>query len=85
MDTFVPAVDAFDKAIAGGRTFAQALDALVSAAEVGRDSTVNLVARIGRASRLGERSVGVLDAGATSCAIILKELAEKAAETLRPS
>ena len=34
----------------------------------------NLVAKIGRASRLGERSLGVLDAGATSCAIILKEL-----------
>ena len=85
MDTFVPAVDAFDTAIAGGKTFAQALDALVSAAEAGRDSTVNLVARIGRASRLGERSLGVLDAGATSCAIILKELAKKVAETLRPS
>ena len=65
LDTLVPAVEAFDKA----------LEALVAAAETGRDSTINLVAKIGRASRLGERSLGVLDAGATSCAIILKELA----------
>jgi len=74
LDTLVPAVDAFDGAIAAGKPFAAALDALVAAAEAGRDSTLNLVAKIGRASRLGERSLGVLDAGATSCAIILKEL-----------
>ena len=78
LDTLVPAVKAFDTATAEGRSFAEALDALVAAAETGRDSTINLVARIGRASRLGERSLGVLDAGATSCAIILKELSEGA-------
>lgn len=74
LDTLVPATEAFDTANASGKSFAEALDALVTAAETGRDSTINLVARIGRASRLGERSLGVLDAGATSCAIILKEL-----------
>ena len=74
LDTLVPATEAFDAADAAGKSFAEALDALVAAAEIGRDSTINLVAKIGRASRLGERSLGVLDAGATSCAIILKEL-----------
>lgn len=74
LDTLVPATEAFDASHASGKSFAEALDALVAAAEVGRDSTINLVAKIGRASRLGERSLGVLDAGATSCAIILKEL-----------
>ena len=74
IDTLVPAVEAFDTAMAAGKSFSEALSALVEAAEAGRDSTINLVARIGRASRLGERSLGVLDAGATSCAIILKEL-----------
>ncbi|WP_341486916.1 dihydroxyacetone kinase subunit DhaL [Pararhizobium sp. A13] len=74
LDTLVPAVEAFDASVAAGKSFAEALDALVAAAEAGRDSTLNLVAKIGRASRLGERSLGVLDAGATSCAIILKEL-----------
>ncbi|MGF6174457.1 dihydroxyacetone kinase subunit DhaL [Ensifer sp. 4252] len=74
IDTLAPAVDAFDGATADGKPFDEALDALVAAAEAGRDSTRDLVAKIGRASRLGERSLGVLDAGATSCAIILKEL-----------
>jgi dihydroxyacetone kinase-like protein len=36
------------------------------------------MAKIGRASRLGERSRGVLDAGATSCAMILGTLADGA-------
>ncbi|GAA4167204.1 dihydroxyacetone kinase subunit DhaL [Shinella granuli] len=78
LDTFVPAVEAFDKATAEGKSFGEALEVLVTAAEAGRDSTIDLVAKIGRASRLGERSLGVLDAGATSCAIILKELSEGA-------
>ncbi|WP_247642619.1 dihydroxyacetone kinase subunit L, partial [Brucella ceti] len=83
LDTLVPAVEAFDEANAAGKSFAEALEALVAAAEKGRDSTINLVARIGRASRLGERSLGVLDAGATSCAIILKVLGEGARERLQ--
>ena len=72
IDTLVPAVAAFDATKADG--FAPALQAMAQAAEKGRDSTVDLVARIGRASRLGERSRGVLDAGATSCCMILTEL-----------
>ena len=75
LDTLVPAIAAFDTAIVGGKSFGEALQALVAAAEAGRDSTRDLVAKIGRASRLGERSLGVLDAGATSCALILKSLA----------
>lgn len=75
LDTLVPAIEALDAATASGKSFADALAALIEAAEKGRDSTIDLVAKIGRASRLGERSLGVLDAGATSCALILKELA----------
>ncbi|WP_312796536.1 dihydroxyacetone kinase subunit DhaL [Tianweitania sp.] len=82
LDTFVPAIEAFDAANAEGKSFGEALDAFSAAAEKGRDSTVDMVAKIGRASRLGERSRGVLDAGATSCAIILTTLAEGAKEHL---
>lgn len=84
LDTLVPAIDAFNEANAEGKSFSEALDALVVAAEKGRDSTKDLVAKIGRASRLGERSLGVLDAGATSCALILKALALAAKEKLQP-
>ena len=75
VDALVPAIAAFNGATAAGKSFAEALDELVAAAEKGRDSTTNMVAKVGRASRLGQRSVGVQDAGATSCAIILKTLA----------
>ena len=44
-------------------------------AERGKENTKNLVAKLGRAARLGERSRGFLDAGATSCCIILKTMA----------
>lgn len=78
LDTLVPAKTAFDAATAEGQPFGAALDALSAAAEAGRDSTKDLVAKIGRASRLGDRSLGVLDAGATSCALILTTLATEA-------
>jgi dihydroxyacetone kinase-like protein len=85
LDTLVPAIGAFDTAIGSGKSFGEALQALVAAAEAGRDSTRDLVAKIGRASRLGERSLGVLDAGATSCALILKSLADGVETRLQPA
>jgi dihydroxyacetone kinase-like protein len=75
IDSLVPAVVAFHGAVDGGGSFADALGAMGAAAEAGRDSTRDLVARVGRASRLGERSRGVLDAGATSCALLLVTMA----------
>ena len=49
---------------------------MTEAARKGRDSTVDMVAKVGRASRLGERSRGVLDAGSASCCVILETMAE---------
>ncbi|AZE61586.1 MULTISPECIES: dihydroxyacetone kinase subunit DhaL [Pseudomonas fluorescens group] len=76
MDTLIPAVEAFEQAHASGASFNDALEAMKTAASQGRDSTRDLVAKIGRASRLGERSLGVLDAGAVSCCLILTRLAD---------
>ncbi|AZD87037.1 Putative dihydroxyacetone kinase, ADP-binding subunit [Pseudomonas chlororaphis subsp. aureofaciens] len=76
MDTLIPAVEAFEQAEAGGASLKEALQRMKSAASQGRDSTRDLVAKIGRASRLGERSLGVLDAGAVSCCLILTQLAD---------
>ena len=75
VDVLVPARAAFHDALAAGASFELALDAMATAADRGKESTRELVARVGRASRLGERSRGVLDAGATSCALILTALA----------
>ncbi len=76
MDTLVLAFVAYKKALADKKTFKVALDEMVSAARTGRDSTIEMIARIGRASRLGERSRGVPDAGASSCYLILESMAE---------
>ena len=76
VDTLSPAVDSLKASAAEGDDYADALDKMKAAAKTGRDSTKNLVAKFGRSSRLGERSRGVLDAGATSCCIILTTMAD---------
>jgi len=79
VDTLHPALVAYKNALGEGARFEDALQRMAQAAEQGKESTKNLVAKVGRASRLGERSKGVLDAGATSCYLILKS----AADTIR--
>lgn len=76
IDTIYPAKEAFKKSLEEKRNFKQCLEALSIAATEGKENTRNLVAKIGRAARLGERSKGYLDAGATSCFIILKQMSE---------
>ena len=76
MDTLSPAVEQMKAAAAGGKDLREALLGMKKAAEKGRDSTKDMVARYGRSSRLGERSRGVLDAGASSCCIILTSMAD---------
>jgi dihydroxyacetone kinase phosphoprotein-dependent L subunit len=75
LDTLVPAVEAFEAALAAGKPYKVALDDMTEAARRGRDSTVGMIAKVGRASRLGERSRGVLDAGSASCCVILETMA----------
>lgn len=82
VDTLAPAVDALTNALANGISFETALVEMKAAAEKGRESTKDLVAKFGRSSRLGERSRGVLDAGATSCCIILTAMADAMIELL---
>jgi len=74
-DALAPAVDAFTAAAADGGPLDRCLEAAATAAEEGRDATVPLVARKGRASYLGERSAGHLDPGAASAAILLRAAA----------
>lgn len=82
MDVLIPAQEAYNNALAGGLSFQEALDAMDAAALKGRDSTVDLVAKLGRSSRLGERSRGVMDAGSASCYLILHTMADTIKELL---
>ena len=77
-DAWLPAVDAYDATVAAGGSLGDALRGAAVAAAAGRDATVDMVARKGRASYLGERSRGHQDPGATSTTMIL----EAAAATL---
>lgn len=83
MDTLSPAVDTMKKAAEENRDFSEALSEMIRAAENGRDSTKDLVAKFGRSSRLGERSRGVLDAGSVSCCLLLTAMAESVQDLLK--
>jgi phosphoenolpyruvate---glycerone phosphotransferase subunit DhaL len=80
MDAVIPAQEAYQAAVDAGASLQEALKKMADAAEKGKDSTVDLVAKIGRSARLGERSRGVLDAGATSAALILQTFARVLSE-----
>jgi dihydroxyacetone kinase len=75
LDALDPAVVALRQASAEGQDLDDALDAAAAAARDGAASTAAMVASIGRASRLGERSRGLADPGATSFALIVGALA----------
>ena len=75
IDTLSPAVRAIEAAEKEGKTLAGALADFEQAAQQGMESTKDMLAKMGRASRLGERTIGHQDAGATSCYFILRSLA----------
>ena len=72
VDALAPAVEALRERVGDGLD--AALDAAAAAAEAGARATTPMQARKGRASYLGERSVGHQDPGATSTALIIRAL-----------
>ncbi len=78
VDALTPAVTAAKQAAAGGASVADVLAAAAEAATAGAAATVPMQARKGRASYLGERSIGHQDPGATSTGYLLQALAEAA-------
>lgn len=75
-DALAPAAAALDESAAAGATLDQALDRAVAAAQAGSDATVDMLARKGRASYLGPRSVGHRDPGATSAVLLVRAARE---------
>lgn len=80
LDALVPALGAFGAAVEAGASLPLAARRAAEAAEAGAEATAPLVATKGRASYLGERSIGHLDPGAVSSAILVRALADAAAE-----
>lgn len=74
VDALVPAVDALRRALDSEVPLDLAVAAAAEAAEEGAHATVPMQARKGRASYLGERSIGHQDPGATSVALVMRAL-----------
>ncbi len=74
VDSLEPAVETLRSRLADGASLDDAIEEAAVAAEAGMRSTIPLQARKGRASYLGERSVGHQDPGATSTALIVRAL-----------
>lgn len=75
IDVLHPASAALSAAISDSADFGSALEAMAETAERARDETQAMMSRVGRSSRMAERSIGHVDAGAASCAVILRSLA----------
>lgn len=69
-DALAPAVDALAAALADGASLGDALRSARQAAEAGCEATIPMLARKGRASYLGERSIGHQDPGATTVTLL---------------
>ena len=78
LDALVPAVAALEAAAAAGADLPGALRRAADAAETGARATVPLLATKGRASYLGERSIGHLDPGAVSSTLLIRAFADAA-------
>jgi len=74
LDALLPAAAALRAAADDGRPLAEAVDAAAQAAAAGARDTIPMQARRGRASYLGERSIGHQDPGATSAVLIVRAL-----------
>ena len=80
VDAWTPALEAARAAAESGSGAAAVFEAAATAAEVGAASTEPMRATKGRASYLGERSIGHLDPGAVSTSLILRAAARAAGE-----
>ncbi len=76
IDTIAPAIEALKAAHFAGADLLSALEQALVAGEAGMQATIAMQATKGRASYLGERSIGHQDPGATSAYLIVKALVE---------
>jgi dihydroxyacetone kinase-like protein len=80
VDAITPAVEAMREALENGAGTVEALEEAAAAAEKGMTDTIPMLAKKGRASYLGERSIGHQDPGATSSYLIIQTMVDVARE-----
>ncbi len=76
LDALVPLTDRLEQELTAGSDGGKALAAAAATTREAAEATASLVARRGRASYTGERSVGSVDAGAMAVAVIVERISE---------
>lgn len=74
LDALIPACEAYNAAVKSGGDIKSGLEAALQAARDGAEATIPMIAHKGRASYLGERSIGHKDPGAASSVIIVEAM-----------
>lgn len=82
IDVLAPTVETYEKTLNAGGSFNECLSQSLTAAQSGLEVTKEIPAKIGRASRIGDRSIGFQDAGATSCYLIIEAMVNTINELL---
>jgi len=77
VDALVPAVEALQEAAKSGKTLKEAFKEAAEAAQKGAEATKNMIAKKGKASYLGDKTLGHPDPGAVAVALIFKSISEK--------
>lgn len=77
VDALYPAVEALQNAAASGASLKEAFKRAADAAQKGAESTKDMIAKKGKASYLGDKTLGYMDPGAAAVALIFKSIAEK--------
>lgn len=76
IDTLDPFINSYGEASSGGASIVDAWQAALPAADAGRESTIEMMAKRGRSAVLKEKSIGAADPGATSMYYILRAVGE---------
>ena len=82
IDVLAPTVETYEKTLNAGGSFNECLSQSLTVAQSGLEATKEIPAKIGRASRIGDRSIGFQDAGATSCYLIIEAMVNTINELL---
>ena len=80
VDSLEPAVESLKQSAAQGKSLAEAFKTAAAKADEGAEKTKEMVATHGRAKNLGERSLGYMDPGSKTMAVIINTIAEYLAE-----
>ncbi|MGJ0484198.1 MAG: dihydroxyacetone kinase subunit DhaL [Methylomicrobium sp.] len=85
LDVLIPAAQSLQKSAAASEDLKESLAEIVKAAEAGVEATRNMLATKGRASFLGERTLGHIDAGAKTAQLMISAIAEALASSAAPT